>query len=138
MAETLYEEAHRCPSCEQPGTLLNKKTVRNPAALPGTTVETLECRNDRCPDFLPPMVVGTNTTVPGSRNRWMVQVNPDGSIPPKGSGAEGPKAFETVRESSMAAQRARDNLAYLAAQDVRGADTDASEAILRDLGGQLA
>jgi len=134
---TNYEEAHLCPSCEQPGTLINKKPIRAPGVMPGTVVETLECRNDRCPDYLPPMSVGASTTIPGTRNRWAVQVNADGTIPPKGSGATGPKAFDMPRESSLVAQRARDNLAYLAAQDERGSDTEASEAILRDLHGRL-
>ena|ERR1700756_3129365 len=138
MAETLYEEAHRCPSCDTPGTLINKKPVRALGALPGTVVELLECRNDRCSDFLPPMLVGTGTPIPGTRNRWMVQVNPDGSIPPKGSGGEGPKAFEMVRESSMVAQRARDSLAYLAAADERGGNSQEAREILHDLGGQLS
>lgn len=135
MAITLYEEAHLCPECSEPGTLLNKKRATSTAAMRGTMIELLECRNDRCPGFIPPMHVGVSTTLPGERYRWSVQVNPDGSIPPKGSGGEGPKAFSSPRTSSMVAQRARDNLAFLAAQD-EGRQGAANE-ILRDLGGHL-
>ena len=136
MAETLYEESHRCPTCAEPGTLLNKRPSTAPGAMRGTMVEMLECRNDRCEDFLPPKLAGSSTVIPGSRNRWAVQINPDGTIPPKGSGAAGPKAFELVNVHSAAAQRARDSLAYLAASDERGGDAQAHE-ILRDLGGRL-
>ena len=121
MALTSYEEAHLCPKCEKPGTLLNKRRSTSRMASPGTMIEMLECHNDRCPDFVPPTTVGTSTVVPGIRMRWSVQINADGTIPPKGSGATGPKAFDTVGPHTGAAQRARDQLAYLAANDERKA-----------------
>src|SRR6266567_1755771 len=90
---TSYEEAHLCPKCEEPGKLLNKRRSRSPMAMQGTMIEMIECHNDRCPDFLPPQLIGTSTTVPGIRMRWAVEVLPDGTVPPKGSSATGPKAF---------------------------------------------
>jgi len=116
--DTLQEEARRCPACNEPGILLNKRPAPRSAGMPqGTTVEMYECRNDRCPDYMPPMLAGTSTMVPGQRYRWAVQINPDGSIPPKGTGGSGPKSFSMPGATTMAAQRARDNLAMLAAQD---------------------
>jgi hypothetical protein len=133
MAETLYEEACRCPTCNEPGKLINVRTARVPAtvATPGTKVHLLECRNDRCPDFVPPELAGSSTLIPGERGRWYVQVNPDGTVPPKGSGSTGPKAFESESVHSALAQRARDNLRYLAAKDERKGE---AYEIGRDLG----
>jgi hypothetical protein len=134
MTLSQYEEAHLCPRCDQPGTLVNKRPSRSPNAMPGTMIELLECHNERCPEYMPPQRVGINTTIPGFRYRWSVQVNSDGSIPPKGSGATGPKAFELVGQHTRAAQNARDQLRYLAAADeVSGDGSEASE-IARDLG----
>ncbi|SRR6266568_3007238 len=119
MAETLYEESHRCPFCNEPGKLLNKIPIRRVGVPRGTVVETLECYSERCPQYMPPVLVGTSTTQPAIRNRWQVQVNPDGSIPPKGSGATGPKAFESTPEWKDVAQVARDQLRLAATRDER-------------------
>ena len=119
MSLSQYEEAHLCPKCNEPGALVNKRPSRSPNAMPGTLIELMECHNDRCPEFMPPQRVGESTVIPGARYRWSVQVNQDGTIPPKGSGATGPKAFEMVGPHTKAAQQARDQLAYLAARDVR-------------------
>jgi len=66
MVETTWEEAARCPSCQQPGkdekivtTLRRVAGVQN-----GAQIHQLRCTN--C-DF----------------GVWLVQVNPDGSVPPK-------------------------------------------------------
>jgi hypothetical protein len=68
-----YEEAKRCPKCKQPGRL---KSVENPLVSPedrtrfgiqrGAKVETYVCINERCRWF---------------ETGWVVQLNPDGSIP---------------------------------------------------------
>jgi hypothetical protein len=129
-----YEEAHLCPVCAEPGKLVNKRKATSIAALPGTVVELLECSSDRCPDFMPPGVIGAATTVPGQRYRWSVQVNPDGTIPPKGSGGTGPKAFDMPGMHSGVAQAARDRLAYLAAADERGGDSQEAKEIGKDIG----
>lgn len=66
MADTTYEDAKRCPKCEEPGLKTGDKPAgRN--ARPGTSVHTFECRNARCKWF---------------NEFWVVQVNPDGSVPP--------------------------------------------------------
>ena len=75
MSETTYEEARRCAKCQQPGELTNRYAVaqRSPSGeqrkiAPGTQMHVFTCMNERC--------------------RWhgqtcrIVQVNPDGSIPP--------------------------------------------------------
>jgi len=131
---TEYEEAHLCPKCDEPGALVNKRRSRSPNAMPGTMVELLECKNDRCPDYTPPTRVGVGTIIPGDRFRWSIQVNADGTIPPKGSGATGPKAFESVPGSSRVAQQARDRLAYLAAADEHGGESREATEIARDIG----
>lgn len=61
---TTFEEAKLCPKCEIPGE--DVSTVPVPGR-PGTTVHTIFCRNEAC--------TWNNTN-------WIVQVNPDGSIPP--------------------------------------------------------
>jgi hypothetical protein len=68
-----YEEAKRCPKCQQPGKL---KSVESPSVSPedrvrfgiqrGAKVETYICTNERCRWF---------------ETGWAVQLNPDGSIP---------------------------------------------------------
>lgn len=128
--QSLYEEACRCPSCETPGKLINTRPARAVGVMPGTRVQLFECHNDRCPDFVPPEIVGTSTRVPGERGRWFVQLNPDGTVPPKGSGAQGPKAFDSPGVHTGVAQQARDTLRYLAASDERSGE--ATE-IRRDL-----
>jgi hypothetical protein len=48
----------------------------------------------------------------------MVQINPDGTVPPKGTGAASDKAFEAPSENSMIVQAARDRIALMTAQDI--------------------
>jgi len=64
--QSTYEEATRCPKCKVPGQVTSKTPARGDAR-PGTTVHMVYCRNDQCQWF------DTN---------WVVQVNPDGSVPP--------------------------------------------------------
>jgi hypothetical protein len=138
MTDTTEEESRRCPSCSEAGILLNRRRVPHSPGIPqGTMLAYYECRNDRCPDYVPPTTVGLSTVIPGERYKWMRQENPDGTIPPKGSGGSGPKAFDLPNVNSAVAQRARDNLKYLAAQDERGGDSKEATEILRDLGGHL-
>jgi hypothetical protein len=133
MPRTEYEEAHLCPKCEAAGRLINKRPAKSVAALPGTIIELLECPNDRCPDYMPPQSIGIGTKIPEERFRWSVQVNRDGTIPPKGSGNDGPKAFAMPGIHSSAAQRARDQLAALAMADERGPEGETKE-LFRDVG----
>jgi hypothetical protein len=63
--QTTFEEASRCPNCKQPGK--DTKSIPVPFGTPGVTkgakIHTIECQN--C-DF----------------GVWLVQVDPDGSVPP--------------------------------------------------------
>jgi len=77
----------------------------------------LECRNDRCPQYVAPESLPNGDFIPAERNRWFIQVNPNGTVPPKGSGAVGPKAFDAPNVNSDASVRARDRIRLLAAQD---------------------
>lgn len=65
MAATSFEEAKICPKCNKPGE--DRKTVVAPGLPRGTTVHTIYCVSVLCPWY---------------ETCWMVQVNPDGSIPP--------------------------------------------------------
>lgn len=129
--QTTYEEATRCPSCEWPGRLINKRRAKSQDALPGTMVELFECRNDRCGNFVGAELLPNGETIPADRNRWFVQINPNGTVPPKGSGATGPKAFEAANPHTEASVRARDRIRLLAAQDEM--DTGQAHEIASDL-----
>jgi hypothetical protein len=94
MSDTSFEEAKRCPGCSEAG---KEVQVQRPRDLPrGTQVHVFSCENTRCERV---------------DERWLVQTNPDGSIPQPGQ--KGPKAFERPRESTAVMQRARDELALL-------------------------
>lgn len=58
---TTFEEAKRCPKCEQPG----RETSAHHGSY-GSTMYVIECANKRCPWY--------NTS-------YIVQVNADGTIP---------------------------------------------------------
>lgn len=117
MALTTYEEATRCPKCETPGKLVN--TTRPPANARtgierGTKVETYECVNERC-------VYGPQKQMDLAGERWAVQINPDGTIPPKGAIYEQPKEYDIDRHTStQQRQRARDMMAALERQAIQG------------------
>jgi hypothetical protein len=91
VTDTTFEEAKRCPSCRNPG---REASTQRPQDLPrGTKVHVFVCEEDRCER------VG---------ERWLVQTNPDGSIPQL---RKGPKVFSRPRESSAVMVRAREELA---------------------------
>lgn len=66
MVDTTFEEARRCPRCEQPGTEIGQKTGRVRGATRGAVFHEIACMNERCRWH--------NTT-------WVVQTNPDGTVP---------------------------------------------------------
>lgn len=70
--DSIYEEAKRCPKCEQPGELVATNPHPNRR---GAKVETFECMNVLC----------LRTS-----ERWIVQINDDGTIPVR---QKGPKDF---------------------------------------------
>jgi hypothetical protein len=89
MTDTTFETAARCPECEAPG----KVVLVTP--IPQGKVHTFECAAERCPR---------------TGERWIVQTNPDGSIPQR---TQGPKTFPKLNHNSPQAQRARDELRIL-------------------------
>ena len=68
MTETTYEEAKRCPKCEFPGVKVGEEAIRKEGIQRGTSLHRIVCMNERCKWY------GTTCRV--------IQVNPDGSIPP--------------------------------------------------------
>lgn len=92
MADTTIEEAQRCPICEEPAKIVQ---TQRPQHLPRRTrVLVMECQNTRCAT---------------EGERFLVQINPDNTIPKPG-GRRGPKSFELPGSSTVAAQMARDEL----------------------------
>jgi hypothetical protein len=133
VVETTKEEAARCPECQEPGVRINIRNAPQGDFPPGTKVELFECRNDsRCPAYLPAQSAGP-TRIPADRNRWAIQINPDGTIPPKNVSRGQPKNYLEVSPHSGAAQQARDSLAYMAAKDEMGDGREAYE-IGKDIG----
>lgn len=78
------EEATRCPKCDEPGA----KTETRPADR-GGKIYTYECRNERCRWF--------------GDGGWIVQVNPDGTIPER---KKGPKEFSPLTNWQESSARA--------------------------------
>jgi hypothetical protein len=74
--QTTFEEASRCPQCKQPGK--DTKSIPIPLGTPGVTkgakIHTIQCQN--C-DF----------------GVWLVQVDPDGSVPPPQDHSRKPKLY---------------------------------------------
>jgi hypothetical protein len=96
--QTTFEEASRCPNCKQPGK--DTKAIPIPPGTPGVTkgakIHTIECQN--C-DF----------------GVWLVQVDPDGSVPPPQDHTKKQKlylGFEGHDEAAMElARRVREGIA---------------------------
>lgn len=115
MADTTLEEARRCPRCEQPGNRVGVNVAKAPGVSRGTKIETYECVNERC-EYGP-------ITQPVKMNgqRWAVQINPDGTIPPKGTRDSQPKEWDIDNHTSpQEQQRARDMLAAEWEHQIRG------------------
>lgn len=88
MTDTTYDEARRCPRCNELGSDEGSKSGPR-----GSRMHTIRCRNERCRWY--------NTT-------YIVQVNRDGSIPPpethrdKQFRALPPRSDEAVELSNQA------------------------------------
>lgn len=70
MPESTFEEAKRCPRCKKPGNDRHQSLVRGAREKgldPGTAVHYIYCENPVCPWY---------------ETNWIIQVNPDGSVPP--------------------------------------------------------
>lgn len=87
-APKTFEDLKHCPKCDQPGE--ETKSIPAPGAPRGTTLKTIYCRNDLCKWF--------NTM-------WLVQVNPDGSVPGPTDHSKRPKLYTGFEgHDKMAAQ----------------------------------
>ena len=78
MSDTTFTEAKRCPKCEVPGE--DRRQSKAPqGATRGAMLHYIFCMNERCEWF---------------DTCWIVQVNPDGSVPPKANHTGQPKVYE--------------------------------------------
>src|SRR5712671_2064346 len=95
MTDTTFEQAKRCPSCKEPG---KEVGLQHPQGLSrGAKVHVFVCENaDRC-EY--------------AGDRWLVQTNPDGSIPTPGR--KEPKTFERPGQSTTVMVAARQELAII-------------------------
>lgn len=66
MTDTTLEEAKRCPKCNEPGEETGSKPLRT-SETRGARLLDVFCRNSRCSWYNTP---------------WVIQVNPDGTVPP--------------------------------------------------------
>jgi hypothetical protein len=93
--QTTFEEASRCPQCRQPGK--DVRVIPIPLGTPGVTrgakIHTILCQN--C-DF----------------GVWLVQVDPDGSVPPPQDHTKKPKLYIGFEGHD---QQARDLMAQIRA-----------------------
>lgn len=89
MTQTTFEEAKRCPQCNQPGE--DRKTIAAPPDLPrGTTVHFIYCGTKLCPWYNTP---------------WLVQLNPDNTVPPKTDHTHSKKVYVGFEhDNELAAQ----------------------------------
>jgi hypothetical protein len=92
---TTYEETKLCPKCGEPGELTSQTPALSRALRPGTTAHIFYCRNEQCKWF---------------DTWWIVQVNPDGTIPPPNYGQGQAKQFPTLITPEEE-QRVVDNIA---------------------------
>lgn len=67
MSETTLEEARRCPKCNEPGHDTGNTTNRLHGATRGAIIHEYKCMNQRCKWY---------------DTSYLVQTNPDGTIPP--------------------------------------------------------
>jgi hypothetical protein len=82
--QSTYEEATRCPQCGKPGEVVKQETIPPATARRlnlqvGTQIHHVICQFALCPWY---------DTAP-----WIVQVNPDGSVPPKTDHRGAPKHY---------------------------------------------
>lgn len=87
MTETTFEQAKRCPKCEQPGQIVAERRQRD-----GSVLNTVMCKNTRCRWL--------NTT-------YIVQVNADGTIPIT---IDRPKSFTKLPDRTEEVQAQMENL----------------------------
>jgi len=108
---TKYEDAKRCPKCDQPGELKGTSVIER-----GARVETYHCMNEDCSWF--------NTG-------WAVQINRDGSIPEHNT--SDPKQFALPDWAKNAADREINQTAHLFGLDRDPEDPEYGKAITNDV-----
>jgi hypothetical protein len=86
MSRTTFEEAIRCPKCDQPNEVVST------APAPQGVISVTECKNERCKWF-------------GPDNRRAIQVLPDGTVPVRETGRNAEKDFPAMSEGQMAMGR---------------------------------
>lgn len=94
MATVDFEEARRCPRCDEPGEIITTRNVKDNEGKP-CKVHTLRCQNNRCSWF---------------ETDWIVQQLEDGTVPlregyerktfPVMPGMTQEKAMEQIKEIS--------------------------------------
>lgn len=94
---TTFEEARRCPKCENPGADVSKR--RGPL---GSTIHVIECKSSRCKWF--------NTT-------WLIQVHQDGTIQ---EATEHEKFYPKIPDRTEAVQA---SMQALLDQSLKGGET---------------
>jgi hypothetical protein len=83
-----YEEAKRCPECGSAGVEVKVQPAPNvPGVTRGAKLHTI-----RCPNLLSQHGVDAPGQ-PSLAPVWLVQVNPDGSVPPKQDHRNKPKTY---------------------------------------------
>lgn len=88
---TSYEDATRCPKCQEPGNVRQKRPAPKGANLPrGTSIHTVYCVNERCKWFETP---------------WLVQINADGTVPEPKDHRGAQKTYAGVEGHDAEAQR---------------------------------
>ena len=105
---TTYETATRCPKCDIPGEVRSKQAV--PAGKdirPGTTAHIVYCLNERCT---------WNGTC------WVVQVNPDGSVPPPQNHRGKQKVYENFLDDGTSKRIVDSIQRQLDAETTEGAE----------------
>lgn len=100
---TTFEEAKMCPRCNLPGEDASQVPVEPSGRIrPGTVAHMIFCRNKDCKWF--------NTN-------WVVQVNPDGSIPPPQNHRAGVDKKYDLLVPDEVGKRVVDNLAAQLARE---------------------
>ena len=91
MSSASYQEAIVCPECKMTGNVRLKRVAPKQAGLPrGTMVHSVYCENKLCSWY--------NTA-------WMIQVNPDGSVPAPRDHRGEPKIYEGFQGHDEMARR---------------------------------
>jgi hypothetical protein len=118
MADSTLEEARRCPMCTVPGKHVTTRPA-GPGMPRGTKIEIYECENGRCeygPSVHP--ILGQM-----EGERWPVQINPDGTVPPKGIRNSQAKEWDIdSKTTSRDRQQARDYMRIMEEQALRGGE----------------